>query len=174
MRERGIAAGVLVILAAVALWLMLGDSSSGRETSAPAASSLGSASPGVRRVRPKGLPAGPTELALVAPLEVGRELAGWEIRFIGAAEAGRLRVALGQAAETIALDVMLASEEGPEPPAATNRYHIYYRSRGARPEEATRLSRALAEVIAKNGHVEPPSGLTTYRDPGRDPWTDGI
>jgi len=127
-----------------------------------------------KRIRRQPAPAGPGELALLAPLEVGAELAGWEVRFIGAVDEGRLPVVLSKGGEPLRLEIVLASADAPEPPAATRRYHVYYRARNVSPDEGSTLARELARVIAKNGHVAPPQGMTTYEDAGRDPWAEGM
>lgn len=127
-----------------------------------------------KRIRRQPPPAGPNEMALLAPLEIGAELAEWEVKFIGAVDDGRLSVVLSKDGAFLRLEVVLASPDAPEPPAATRRYHIYYRAQGVLPEEGAELARKLAEIIAKNGHVSPPAGMSTYEDPGRDPWAEGM
>lgn len=140
--------------------------------SASSASPTGEERP--KRKRKLALPAGPEELALVAPLEIGEELAGWEVRFIGAVEEGRLPIGVAHEGESVRLDIVLASEDAPTPPAATRRFHVYYRARNVPQAEAIRLSRALAEVIAQNGNVVVPRGMAVYENAGHDPWADGI
>lgn len=178
VKGRGLVLGALGLVTVGALWLTLDEasiSSTTRSEAMAGPSALGpSGPPGTRRPRPVREPAGPAELALVSPLTVGAELADWEVQFIGAVEEGRLSVIVTRDGEKIRLEVMLASDDAPEPAAATRRYHVHYRSRGAHPGDGGRLSRALAEVVAKNGHVEPPPGMAAYEDPGRDPWSDGI
>lgn len=124
--------------------------------------------------RPRAEPAGPAELALVAPLELGSDLDGWEVSYIGAVTEGRLPLAVAHEGRKLGLEVVLSSDDGPEPAAATRRFHVYYRSRGAIPEDGAKLALALARVLAKNGAVDAPPGMTVYRDAGRDPWADGI
>lgn len=119
-------------------------------------------------------PAGEAELALLAPLQVGATLGDWEIRFIGAISKGRLPIVVAHEGRDLGLEVVLSGDDGPEPAAATRRFHVFYRSRGALPEDGSRLALALAKVLAENGAVAPPPGMTAYRDAGRDPWADGI
>ena len=121
------------------------------------------------------LPAGPAERALLAPLTEGAPLGDYEVREIHAVDPeGRLRIvcvkgrAEGRAEgrekrrEVVRLDVVLASEGGPEPPAETMRYAIFYSLKGAPPEDGERLAKALAEVLQKNEAAPPPPGMAPY------------
>lgn len=174
MKEHGLTVGLLVIAAGAFGLAFLSESSSSPVPSAGPSAFESADRRAPRKAPPSRAPAGPSELALVSPLGVGAELADWEVRFIGAVEEGRLAIVLVHEERTMRLEVMLASEDAPEPAAATRRFHVYYRSRGAHPDDGSRLSRALAQVLARNGNVEPPAGMTTYQDPGRDPWSEGI
>jgi len=127
-----------------------------------------------RRARTAPPPAGPSEAALLAPLAVGDELSEWELKFIGGVQEGRLPVVFAKDGRVVRLEVVLASADAPEPPAATRRFHIYYRASDVPPDEAGGLARELAGVIAKNGSVPPPAGMKTYEDAGHDPWAEGI
>lgn len=171
MKERGVAAFALVLVIAGGLWLQLGAQTRASDGSVSADAPSWEAP---RRPPPATKPAGPDELALLAPLEAGGTLADWNLQFIGSIHGGRLPLLLEREGVKIRLDVVLASEDAPEPPAKTRRFHVYYRATQPAQEDAQKLARALAEVVAKNGSVAPPPGMATYHDAGRDPWAGGI
>lgn len=112
-------------------------------------------------VKPRSVSA--AELALLAPLAPGSALADFEVREILGVEAGSLRVDCRRGEVGVALDVALAAEGEPAPPARAGRYAIFYALRGASPAEGERLARALAAVLEANGGVAPPPGLGPYR-----------
>jgi hypothetical protein len=115
---------------------------------------------GPPRAPPK--PAGPSELALVAPLAPGGELDGFEVREVRAVADGVLVVVCGKDRVVVRLWVALASDAGPEPPATAGRYAVFYSAKGADPEDAARLARALAAVVDKRADVPVPPGMTTF------------
>lgn len=112
------------------------------------------------------LPAGPTELALLAPLRVGSSLGdSCVIARIDAVTGGRiaLRCAQGQARPAvIELDVTLASPDAPPPPATSGRYAIFYSADRAQSADAARLAAALARVLDAHAADPPPPGLTAF------------
>lgn len=111
---------------------------------------------------------------MVAPLVPGAALGKWTVRSIGAVVDGRMRVTLARDRSVLRLEVVLASDDGPVPPASSGAYAIYYRVRGAEPDEASKLARALAGVIAKNRDVHPPAGMAPFHESERDPAVDEL
>jgi hypothetical protein len=108
-------------------------------------------------------PAGPAELALVAPLAKGSDLGGFEVREISAVEEGTMRVVCAKERAVVRLYVALADEEGALPPATAGKFAVFYAARGATPEDAERLSKKLAGVIGLNTGAAAPAGMTTYK-----------
>lgn len=118
--------------------------------------------------------AGAAELAVVAPLGPGAALADFAVTEILAVRDGALRVVCEREAVAVALDVALAAEGGPTPPAVAGRYAIFYALRGAAThEEGARLAAALAAVLRANEGAATPAGMGPYR-PGpprsTEPW----
>jgi hypothetical protein len=120
------------------------------------------------------------ELALVAPLAPGSALADFvvtEVLPIG--DSGALRVVCARGEVGVALDVALAAEGEPTPPARAGRYAIFYALRGATPAEGEQLAAALAAFLEHNAGAATPAGMGPYRPDltespeGRDA-TDGF
>jgi len=112
------------------------------------------------------IPAGPAELALVAPVVSGRRLVdGWTVRDIRGVEGGTFRLDLAEDAGhgRVLLHVALASDEGPPPPAEAGRYAIFYSAREVSSDVAERLAQSLAKVIEKNRAAPEPPGMTAFR-----------
>lgn len=107
-------------------------------------------------------PAGAEELALVAPLAKGSELGGFEIRDIHGVRDGVMRLVCVKAQATVRLDIALAADGGPEPPATAGPYAIYYSLKGAFPEEGLALAQKLAKVLAAHEDAPPPKGMTRF------------
>lgn len=109
-------------------------------------------------------PAGPAELAVVAPLRPGDALADFEVTAILAVDAtGVLRVACEQGEAGVTLEVSLATDTGPKPPARAGRYAIFYALRiGATHEQGERLAAALAAVIGANADTPIPPGMAAH------------
>ena len=119
-------------------------------------------SAGQKPVRPAL--AGAAELAVVAPLGPGAALADFAVTEILAVRDGALRVVCEREAVAVALDVALAAEGGPTPPAVAGRYAIFYALRGAAThEEGARLAAALAAVLRANEAAATPAGMGPYR-----------
>lgn len=122
--------------------------------------------PGPGEVRPQPVeqrPASAVELALVAPLGPGVALADFVVtEILPVSDAGALRVVCERGDVGVALDVALAAEGGPAPPAVTGRYAIYYTLRGATPAEGERLAVALAAVLRQHEAAAIPPGLGVY------------
>ncbi len=108
-------------------------------------------------------PAGPAELALVAPLAKGSDLGGFEVQEIDGVEDGTMRVVCAKDRAEVRLFVALADEEGALPPATAGKLAVFYGARGAPPEDAERLAKKLADVIVHNQGAAVPEGMTTYK-----------
>jgi hypothetical protein len=114
--------------------------------------------------RPRPADAGAPERALLSPLVEGAALGDFEVKEMHAVgPEGILRVVCRKGRAVVRLDVALLGEEGPEPPAVSGRYAIFYSLRNASPEEGELLARALAEVLKKNEEaVAAPPGIGTF------------
>jgi hypothetical protein len=141
-------------------WLMFGCSRNapdpGPESSSKRAAAPAPAPP------PPVLPAGPEELALLAPLVVGSSLADYEVAEIHAVRKGVIELVCRKDRANVRLSIALAADKGPEPPARADTYAIYYSLRNADPAEAERLAKALAEIVGKHLDVPVPKGLTEF------------
>jgi hypothetical protein len=115
---------------------------------------------GSARVPPP--PASAEELALVAPLAQGSELGGYEVRDIHGVQDGVMRIVCAKARATVRLDVALAGEGGPEPPATAGKYAVYYSLKGAFPEEGLALAQKLAKVLEPHQDAPAPKGMTRF------------
>ncbi len=145
----------VVLLASASLPACSRTSSSTDATPAPAPS-------GSARSNPAVAPAGPNELALVAPLVVGGSLDGCEVTEIQAIHRGVLNVVCRWERSTMRLWIALASDKGPEPPAKADKYAVFYSASGIEPAEAERLSKTLADIVAKHADVPVPKGMTEF------------
>ncbi len=112
-------------------------------------------------------PASPAELAVVAPLRPGHALADFEVTAIMAVDAsGALRIACGRGEASVTLELTLATDAGPTPPARAGPYAIFYALRvGATHEQGERLAAALATIIQTNAEAPIPPGMAP-RPPG--------
>jgi hypothetical protein len=107
------------------------------------------------------VPAGPAELAMIAPLNVDSKIGDCKIRRI-AVDDGTLAVTCGRGAAAVTLQVALLSPGSPPPPATSGRYAVYYsaaRSAG----DLSPLCVALAHVLDANASVPPAPGLRAFR-----------
>ncbi|MBK9263717.1 MAG: hypothetical protein IPM54_28425 [Polyangiaceae bacterium] len=111
---------------------------------------------------PPATPAGPDELALVAPLVVGSSLGDFEVREIQAVQRGVLNIVCAKGRSVVHLFIALASDKGPEPPAEAGKYAIFYSLRKGDPSDAERLAKALAEIVGKHSDVPVPKGMTEF------------
>jgi hypothetical protein len=112
---------------------------------------------------PKPRPAGPAERVLLSPLTEGSALGDFEVVEIHAVnEEGRLRVVCSQDRAVIRLDVALAADDGPAPPALGGRYAVFYSIKNATPEQGERLAAELAKVLEANAEVPAPPGMEPY------------
>lgn len=147
----------MMLIVVGAAWVSLGCSRSSSSGPAPSASSSAVATPSVP---PR--PAGAEELALVAPLVVGRSLAEFEVTEIWAVRKGVLDVVCRKDRSVVRLSIALRSEKGPEPPAVADKYAVFYSVRSGDPSEGERLAKALAEIVGKHADVPVPKGLTEF------------
>jgi hypothetical protein len=107
-------------------------------------------------------PPSSAERALVAPLAPGSDLAGFSVREIRGVEGGVMRVVCVKGKAEVRLDLALADEEGPTPPAVAGRYAVFYAVERATPEEGEKLAKALAKVVEKNAAAPPPAGMAPF------------
>ncbi len=107
-------------------------------------------------------PAGPAELALIAPLTVGGALGDFTVREVQAVQKGVLNIVCVKDRSTVRLWIALGSENGPQPPAEADKYAIYYSVRNADSSDAERLAKALAEIVGKHSDVPVPQGMTEF------------
>lgn len=107
-------------------------------------------------------PASSAELAIVAPVAVGSKLEGWTVAAIHGVDHGTLEIVCEKGSARVALSVALAAAGGPEPPASTERYAVFYSLRGATGEDGERLAKALARVLDANRAAPAPSGLEPF------------
>jgi hypothetical protein len=107
-------------------------------------------------------PAGPAELALIAPLAKGSDLGGFEVQEIAGVDEGTMRVVCAKEKAVVRLYVALADEDGAPAPATAGKFAVFYAAHGATPEDAERLSKKLASMIGSNTGAAVPAGMTTY------------
>jgi hypothetical protein len=109
-------------------------------------------------------PAGPAELAIVAPIIVGSTSKGWKVEAISAVHEGTIDVKFVEEKGRGVIDLFVAtsSEDGAVPPATAGRYAVYFSARRALPEDADRLARVLAKAIEKNQGAPVPPGLGPF------------
>lgn len=131
-----------------------------RSTASGAASARATSSATVTRPPPP--PPSAEELALIAPLTKGAEIGDFVLRDVRGVEDGVMRLVCAKGDATVRLDVALASDEGPTPPATAGPYAIYYSIKGATPEDGDRLAKKLAAVLSKHDGAPPPKGMTRF------------
>jgi hypothetical protein len=110
--------------------------------------------------------AGPSELALVAPLASGSPFEGYVVERVDAVYDGTVGVVLVRENEghSVRLDVALASPSAPQAAATAGAYAVYYSVRGAPSGDGERLALALARLLATGGDRPPPRGLGAFHD----------
>ena len=110
-------------------------------------------------------PAGPVELAILAPIVVGSTSKGWKVRAISAVHEGSIVVSFVEEKGKGAVDLLVAAsaEDEVAPPATAGRYAVFYSVRLALPEDGDRLARVLAKVIEKNQDAPVPPGLRPFQ-----------
>ncbi|MDI1431122.1 hypothetical protein [Polyangium sorediatum] len=114
------------------------------------------------RPAPAPRPAGPAELALVAPLAPGSTLDGFAVREIRAVQDGVLTLVCEKDRAAVRLSVALAVDDGPTPPAFAGKYAVFYSARGSDPADGERLAKALAAILEKHPDVPVPPGMTSF------------
>ncbi|MDI1445230.1 hypothetical protein [Polyangium sp. 6x1] len=114
------------------------------------------------RPAPPPRPAGPAELALVAPLAPGDTLDGFTVREILAVQDGVLTLVCAKDRALVRLSVALAADGGPAPPAVAGKYAVFYSARGSDPAVGERLAKALAAILEKHPDVPVPPGMTSF------------
>jgi hypothetical protein len=119
---------------------------------------------GLDALEPRAAAPGSPERALVAPLEPGASLAGFDVRSISVVEAGVVTLVCARGPRAIRLYVAL--EGGPVPAAVTSgRYAVFYstgEANGFRDPDGELLAKALAAVLARNRELPPPPGLGRF------------
>jgi hypothetical protein len=147
----------------------LGDGAPGPS---PSAALIGAPSPSAEAPA-KAPPAGPGELAILAPIVVGSTSKGWKIEAISAVHEGAITVRFVEekGRGVVELFVTASSDDGAPPPATAGRYAIFYSARRALPEDGDRLAGVLARAIEKNTAAPVPPGLAPYnaRTPEHQP-----
>ncbi len=110
--------------------------------------------------------ASPAELAVLAPLRVGGSLRGFDITAIDH-DVGMVQMVCRRDHATVRLDVTLAADAGPTPPAMAGPYAVFYEIDGASQAAGEELALALAAVLQRNSAAPPPPSLTRFnvRDP---------
>ncbi len=107
-------------------------------------------------------PAGPSELALIAPIAAGTMLEGYSVKAVNAVENGILVIQCEKERTKITLWVALLGEGGPSAPASAGKYAVFYSLRGAESEDGEKLARAIAAILEKHGDVPVPPGLGRF------------
>lgn len=98
----------------------------------------------------------------MAPLAKGSELGGYQVRAIHGVQDGFMRVVLVKDGATVRLDVALASDDGPTPPATAGKYAVFYSLKGAVPEDGVALAQKLAKIIEGRKDAPAPKGMTKF------------
>jgi hypothetical protein len=115
-------------------------------------------------------PAGPVELAILAPIVVGSTSKGWKVAAISAVHEGAIVVSFVEEKGKGAVDLIVAAsaEDEVAPPATAGRYAVFYSVRLALPEDGERLAKVLARAIEKNQAAPTPPGLRPYAPRARE------
>jgi hypothetical protein len=118
-------------------------------------------------------PAGPVELALLAPLTVGETVEGWKLKELSAVDEGAIHLVFGaeKGRSRIEIVIALADDQGPAPPIVVGRYALFYSVKRVMQSEGDALARAVAKRLEKNKDLPPPPGLSPYHpvDKKEDP-----
>lgn len=159
-RVVGAAFTVLALLALLALAVVLLRESERGPKPAPSAALIGATS--APSAAPP--PAGPIELAILAPLVVGSTSKGWKVRAVSAVHEGAIVVTFVEEKGDGVVDLFVAASADDEvaPPATAGRYSVFYAVRRALPEDGDRLAKVLARAIEKHQDAPVPPGLRPF------------
>lgn len=110
-------------------------------------------------------PAGPVELAILAPIVVGSTSKGWKVQAISAVHEGAIVVSFAEEKGKGVVDLLVvtSAEDEVAPPATAGRYAVFYSTCLALPEDGDRLARVLAKAIEKNQDAPVPPGLRPFQ-----------
>jgi hypothetical protein len=124
----------------------------------------GSGSPStVSDTIPSDAPASDAELAILSPLREGGALGEFEItRIEPIGEDGLLQITCRRGGAAVRLEVALAVDGGPLPPAVAGRYAVFYALEKAAPADGQRLALALAAILEANTAAPIPPGLGPF------------
>lgn len=118
-------------------------------------------------------PAGPAELALLAPMVVGEEIETWKLKELSAVDEGAIHLvfAAPKGRSKIEILIALADDKGPTPPIVVGKYALFYSVKRVMQSEGDALARAVAKRLEKNKDLPPPAGLAPYHpvDKKEDP-----
>ena len=118
-------------------------------------------------------PAGPAELAVVAPLTAGSEIDTWQLKELSAVDEGAIHLIFAPQKGRGRIEVLIAlnDDQGPTPPMVVGRYAIFYSVKRVMQSEGDALARAVAKRVEKNKDLPPPPGLAAYHpvDKKEDP-----
>lgn len=104
---------------------------------------------------PKPEPGGQLELAVVAPLRVGSELGGFEVREVRALHRGTISVLCAKGGAVVRLEIARAGGSA-SAPATAGPYAVFYSTgAGASSEDGAVLAQKLADVVGKNASALP-------------------
>ncbi len=165
------AAGVCLLAGAVAGYAVSHERAPDGAARPPSSSVQEGAPGGAPRTTPS--PAGPAELALVAPLAPGAELEGYTVRRVDAVFDGTVGVVLERGPDRVRLDVAMAGPDGARGDrvgAAAGTYAIYaidvvnHTVDGAPAEDAERVAKALAGILTGGAPRPAPPGLGPLRE----------
>jgi hypothetical protein len=84
------------------------------------------------------------------------------VRAVHAISDGILVIVCGKDRALVRRWVALASDTGPEPPARSGKYAVFYSARNVDPPDAERLARALASILDGHTDVPVPPGMTPF------------
>ncbi len=160
--------GAQTTLASVALVLSIAGglgTGCGRSSSGPSSSTTAPPEPTSSNAPPRPLPpAGPAELALLAPLVVGQEIETWKLSELSAVDEGTIHLIFSapKGRSKIEILVALADDQGPSPPIVVGRYALFYSVKRVMQSEGDALARAVAKRLEKNKDLPPPPGLAPY------------
>ena len=129
----------------------------------PAPSPPASSAPPVGGPTALPSPAAPDAMAVVAPLAVGQQLAGWDVRAIYGVLDGSIWVIVKKGDALVHLQIARASDAGALPPAVVGPYAIFFSSQKPIPGGSGELVNALSEIVKANQSVPVPADLSPWK-----------